>query len=334
MRSCPHQLDCLSISFFRYKMVWMNQTNHPDIVLLSLSSQFEQQGLFFLIFLLVYMLCLLGNLLIVVLVHFDDHLLHTPMYFFLSHLSLVDSFFVSTTVPKILSNLISQTKTISYRGCLTQMYFFLTLGNTDNFLLACMAYDRYVAICHPLHYTTVMSHKVCVFLVSGSWIFSSLHSLLYTLLISRLSFCNSWEIPYLFCDVYPLLDISCSDTRLIKILALTEGMVDILGPFALIVISYACIFHTAMKVPMAGCQRKAFSTCGPHLAVVVLFYGTVSCLYFQPTSAYSAQKGTFISLLYAVLTPTLNPFIYSLRNNDIMASMARLLVKSRAVLRK
>ncbi|XP_067320927.1 LOW QUALITY PROTEIN: olfactory receptor 1L3-like [Anolis sagrei] len=158
--------------------------------------------------------------------------------------------------------------------------------------------------------------------------------LLYTLLISWLSFRTSWEIPFFFCDIYPFLDISCSDTRLIKILALTEGMVDILGPFALIVISYECIFHAVMKVPMAGGQHKAFSTCGSHLVVIVLFYSTISCLYFQPTFAYSTQKGTFISLLYAVLTPTLNPFIYSLRNHDIKAFMARLLVKSRAVLRK
>ncbi|KAH0628916.1 hypothetical protein JD844_010554 [Phrynosoma platyrhinos] len=280
------------------------------------------------------MLSLLGNLLIFLLIHFDDHLLHIPMYFFLSHLSLADTFFVSTTVPKILSNLMSQTKTISYRGCLAQMYFFLTFGNTDNFLLACMAYDHYVAICHPLHYTTVMSHKFCLFLVSGSWVLSSLHSLLYTLLISHLSFCTSWEIPYLFCDIYPLLEISCSDTRLIKILAQMEGVVDILGPFALIVTSYAYIFYSVMKVPMAVGQRKAFSTCGSHLAIVVLFYGAISCLCFQPASAYSAQKGTFISLLYAVLTPVLNPFIYSLRNHDIKASMARLLGKFRGVLRK
>ncbi|XP_061477699.1 olfactory receptor 1361-like [Rhineura floridana] len=311
-----------------------NHTSNPEMVLLGISALPEHQSLLFLLFLFVYLLTLLGNLLIILLICFDDHLHHTPMYFFLSHLSLADAIFASTTVPKILSDLLSQTKTISFNGCLIQMYFFLTFGNIDNFILACMAYDRYVAICHPLHYTTVMSHKCCLLLASGSWIISTLHSLLYTLLVSHLSFCASWEIPYLFCDVYPLLELSCSDTRLIKILAQTEGVVDILGPFVLILISYIHIFCAIMKIPSTTRKWKTFSTCGSHLAVVVLFYGTISCLYFQPASAYSAQKGTIASLLYAVVIPMLNPFIYSLRNHNIKASVLRLLGKIRDVLRK
>ncbi|XP_062975591.1 olfactory receptor 1F1-like [Elgaria multicarinata webbii] len=315
-------------------MVSQNQTRISEIVLLGISAQPEYQVLLFLLFLSIYLLAVLGNLLILLLIRFDDHLFHTPMYFFLSNLSLVDTIFVSTTVPKILVNLMSQTKTISYRGCLTQMYFFLTFGNTDNFLLACMAYDRYVAICRPLHYSMVMSHKCCLLLASGSWIISALHSLLYTLLISRLSFCTPWEIPYLFCDAYPLLELSCSDTKLIKTLVQTEGVLDILGPFILIIFSYTQIFCTITKLPTTAGKCKAFSTCGSHLAVVVLFYGTISCLYLQPASAYSAQKGTFISLLYAVVIPMLNPFIYSLRNRDIKAAMARFLCRIRDFLRK
>ncbi|XP_066470508.1 olfactory receptor 1f45-like [Tiliqua scincoides] len=311
-----------------------NQTDIHEIVLLGLSTQPEHQRLLFVLFLFIYLLTLLGNLLIILLIRLDDHLLHTPMYFFLSHLSLADVTFASTTVPKILVNLMSHSKTISYSGCLTQMYFFLAFGNTDSFLLACMAYDRYVAICRPLHYTTVINHKCCLLLASGSWIISALHSLLYTFLTSHLSFCSSWEIPYLFCDVYPLLELSCSDTMLIKTLAHTEGVVDILGPFVFIIISYARIFCTIMKVPSAAGKRKAFSTCGSHLAVVVLFYSTVSCLYFQPSSGYSAQKGTIVSLLYAVMIPMLNPFIYSLRNHDIRAAMVRLLGRIRRCLRK
>ncbi|XP_077180538.1 olfactory receptor 1F1-like [Paroedura picta] len=302
-----------------------NRTGLSEFVLLGLSTQPQHQNLLFLLFLSLYLLALLGNLLIVLLIRLDHSLLRTPMYFFLSHLSLADLGFVSSTVPKILENLVSPIKTISYGGCLTQMYFFLTFGNTDSFLLACMAYDRYVAICCPLHYTTVMSHKRCLVLVCGSWVLSAFHSLLYTLLVSRLSFCSSAEIPYFFCDVYPLLDLSCSSTKLIKTLAQTEGVVDILGPFVLVIISYLRIFWTIVKMPSAAGKRKAFSTCGSHLTIVVLFYGTISSLYFQPTSAYSAQKGTVISLLYAVVIPMLNPFIYTLRNHDIRAAMTRVI---------
>ncbi|XP_054859825.1 olfactory receptor 1361-like [Eublepharis macularius] len=302
-------------------MTSKNQTSISEFVLLGLSTQPQHQRLLFLLFFSLYLFALLGNLLIVLLTRLDNHLLRTPMYYFLHHLSLADLGFVSTTVPKILVNLMSPTKTITYRGCLTQMYFFLTFGNTDSFLLACMAYDRYVAICRPLHYTTVMSQKRCFVLVCGSWITSALHSLLYTLLTSRLSFCSSWEIPYFFCDVYPLLELACSSTSLIKTLAQTEGVADILGPFVLIIISYIYIFCAIMKVPSAAGKRKAFSTCGSHLTIVVLFYSTISCLYFQPASAYSAQKGTITSLLYAVVIPMLNPFIYTLRNHDIKTAI-------------
>ncbi|XP_028568674.2 olfactory receptor 1f45-like [Podarcis muralis] len=315
-------------------MARKNQTSISEMVLLGISALAEHQSLLFFLFLFIYLLTLLGNLLIILLIRFDDHLRRTPMYFFLSYLSLADAMFASTTVPKILMSLMSETKTISFNGCLIQMYFFLTFGNTDNFLLACMAYDRYVAICRPLHYTTLMSHKCCLVLASGSWIISALHSLLYTLLVSRLSFCASREIPYLFCDVYPLLELSCSETGLIKILVQTEGVVDILGPFVLIFISYIHIFCAIMRVPPTARKRKAFSTCGSHLAAVVLFYGTISSLYFQPASAYAAQKGTVISLLYAVVTPMLNPFIYSLRNQDIKAAARRLLGRIRDFLRK
>ncbi|KAM6474847.1 olfactory receptor 1F1-like [Liasis olivaceus] len=311
-------------------MANQNQTDNSEIILLMISSRPEHRSLFFLLFLFIYLLTLLGNFLIVLLVCLDNHLLQAPMYFFLSQLSLADIIFISTTVPKILINQMSQTQTITFNGCLTQMYFFLTSGNTDNFLLACMAYDRYVAVCHPLHYITVMNHKCCLFLVSGSWIISSLHSLLYTLLISRLSFCTSVEIPYLFCDVYPLLEFSCSDTRFIKILAQTEGVVDLLGPLAIIIISYALIFSTIIKIPSTAGKCKAISTCGSHLTVVILFYSTISCLYFQPASAYSAQKGTFISLLYGMVIPMLNPFIYTLRNQEVKSAIVRLLGRMRA----
>ncbi|XP_070592210.1 olfactory receptor 1F1-like [Erythrolamprus reginae] len=315
-------------------MTNQSQPDNSEITLLMISGRPEYQRLLFLLFLSIYLLTLLGNFLIVLLIRLDNHLLQAPMYFFLCHLSLADVIFVSTTVPKILTNLMSQTRTITFDECMMQMYFFLTSGNTDNFLLACMAYDRYVAVCHPLHYVTMMSHACCLCLVSGSWIISGLHSLLYTLLISRLSFCTSMEIPYLFCDVYPLLEFSCSNTRHMKVLAQTEGVVDLLGPLAVIVISYALIFSTIMKIPSTAGKCKAVSTCGSHLAVVILFYSTISCLYFQPPSGYSAQRGTFVSLLYAVVIPMLNPFIYTLRNQEVKSAIVRLLGRKRDSLRK
>uniref|UniRef100_A0A8D0G3R5 Olfactory receptor n=1 Tax=Sphenodon punctatus TaxID=8508 RepID=A0A8D0G3R5_SPHPU len=306
-----------------------NQTSISGFILLGLSIRPEHQEPLISLFLAMYLLTLLGNLLIVLLIRLDTHLLHAPMYFFLSNLALVDVGFASTTVPKMLYNMMSQTKTISFSGCFTQMYFFLTFGNTDSLLLAAMAYDRYVAICFPLRYPTLMSRKHCLLLAATSWILSAFHSLLYTLLMSRLSFCTSRDVPYLFCDVYPLLGLSCSDTKLIKTLVQTEGVVDILGPFMFIMISYARIFCTIMKVPSATGKSKAFSTCASHLSGVILFYGTISCLYFQPPSSYSAQNGSIASLFYAVVIPMLNPFIYSLRNNEMKAAMKRNLNRMR-----
>nr|XP_056707699.1 olfactory receptor 1J1-like [Euleptes europaea] len=265
-----------------------------------------------------YLLSLLGNLLIVLLIGCDAHLLHTPMYFFLRHLAVADMGFASSTVPITLHNLVSRDKMISYGGCLSQTYFFLVFGSGDSFLLAAMAYDRLMAICHPLHYTALMNAKRCLLLVSGCWLLACLHSLLYTVMLSRLSFCASREIPHFFCDVNPLLALSCSDTTPLRMLVMTEGMFDILGPFLLIVVSYARIFLTVMKTPSS--KRKAFSTCGSHLTVVILFYGTLIWVYLLPTSG----NKTLASLMYTTVAPMLNPFIYSLRNNEIKGALRRL----------
>uniref|UniRef100_A0A670JZ04 Olfactory receptor n=1 Tax=Podarcis muralis TaxID=64176 RepID=A0A670JZ04_PODMU len=310
--------------FFRGSHALHNQTSISEMVLLGISALAEHQSLLFFLFLFIYLLTLLGNLLIILLIRFDDHLRHTPMYFFLSYLSLADAMFASTTVPKILMSLMSETKTISFNGCLIQMYFFLTFGNTDNFLLACMAYDRYVAICRPLHYTTMMSHKCCLVLASGSWIVSALHSLLYTLLVSRLSFCASREIPYLFCD--PLLQLSCSDTSVNEAVIFFEGVIVVLGPFVLVILTYVRIVVAVMKLSSSG-RRKAFSTCGSHLTMVTLFYGAIIAVYFLPTSSYSSQRGAVFAVVYTVITPMSNPYIYSLRNKDVKEALWGLLGK-------
>ncbi|XP_053149142.1 olfactory receptor 1L1-like [Hemicordylus capensis] len=300
-----------------------NQTKASGFILLGFSTKTGNQGVLFPLFLSIYLLTVLGNLMIILLIRSDTRLLHTPMYFFLSHLSLADLGFASTTVPKALENLLSHTKTITYWGCLTQMYFFVAFGITDSFLLASMAYDRYVAICHPLHYSTLMGHKRCLLLVMGSWLLAHLHSLAHTLLMVRLSFCASREIPHFFCDVQPLLRLSCSSTQPNELLAFTEGSLVIMGPFLFIVVSYALILVAILKVPSAAGKRKAFSTCGSHLGAVSLFYGTVIAVYIRPSSSYCIAKDQVVAVLYTMVTPMLNPFIYSLRNEDVMGAMRR-----------
>ncbi|XP_053157712.1 olfactory receptor 1L4-like [Hemicordylus capensis] len=302
-----------------------NSSGTSELFLRGFPTHPEFQGLLFPLFLSMYLLTLLGNVTIILLIRIDVQLLQAPMYFFLSHLALADLGFTSSIVPKVLVNLLSQEKTISYHGCLTQMYFYMCFGNSDSFLLAAMAYDRYVAICCPLSYSVRMSCKRCLLLATVSWIIPIIHSLVYTLLMSRISFCDSEEIPHFFCDIYPLLDIACSDTSAIGMLLLTEGVVEVLGPFVLIVVSYAYIFYTIMKIPSDTGKRKAFSTCGSHLAVVVLFYGTVSWVYFKPHSKNSGHKDTVAAVMYTMVTPMLNPFIYSLRNSEMKAALKRVI---------
>ncbi|XP_007444984.1 olfactory receptor 1K1-like, partial [Python bivittatus] len=303
-----------------------NHTLHPDFILLGLSSDPEQQKFLFVIFLVMYMVGILGNVLIILLILRDSQL-HAPMYFFLGHLSLVDTCFTSVTVPKMLANLLMpEAKTISYAGCLTQMYFFFAFGVTDSFLLASMAYDRYVAVRNPLHYTTMMSQRARAF-VASSWIISHLHSLLHVILMSRLSFCGSREIPHFFCDHLPVLALSCTDTSLIEMLIFTEGSLVVLSPFIFIVISYVLILVTVLKLPSGSGWRKAFSTCGAHLSVVTLFYGTIIGVYFQPTAKYSAEKGRVTTVMYSLVIPMLNPFIYSLRNDDVKGAFRRTLCR-------
>ncbi|XP_008844971.1 olfactory receptor 1361-like [Nannospalax galili] len=298
----------------------MNQSQVSEFLLLGLSWQPQQQQPLFLLFLIMYLATVLGNLLIILAIGTDSRL-HTPMYFFLCNLSFVDVCFSSTTVPKVLVNHIFRSQAISFSGCLTQMYFLFQLADMDNFLLAVMAYDRFVAICHPLHYTTKMTHQLCSLLVAGSWVIASLNALLHTLLMAQLSFCSNNTIPHFFCDVTPLLKLSCSDTHLNEMMILTEGAVIMVTPFVCILVSYIHIICAVLRVPSPRGRWKAFSTCGSHLAVVCLFYGTIIAVYFNPSSSHSAEKDTAATVLYTVVTPMLNPFIYSLRNRDLKGAL-------------
>uniref|UniRef100_A0A8D1NCY3 G-protein coupled receptors family 1 profile domain-containing protein n=1 Tax=Sus scrofa TaxID=9823 RepID=A0A8D1NCY3_PIG len=294
-----------------------------DFILLGLSSNPHLQKPLFAVFLIMYLVTLVGNVLIILAIHSDARL-HTPMYFFLSNLSFMDICFTTAIVPKMLVNLHSETKSISYVGCLVQMYFFMAFGNTDSYLLASMAIDRLVAICNPLHYDMAMSPRLCLLLLLGSCTISHLHSVLGVLLVSHMSFCASHIIKHFFCDTQPVFKLSCSHTTSSQMVVMTETLAVIATPFLCILFSYLRIIVTVLRVPSVAGKWKAFSTCGSHLSVVVLFYGSIIYVYFRPLSMYSAVKDRVATVMYTIVTPMLNPFIYSLRNKDMKRGFRKL----------
>ncbi|XP_025769059.1 olfactory receptor 1J1-like isoform X2 [Puma concolor] len=300
-----------------------NQSSVSEFLLLGLPIRPEQQAMFFALFLGMYLSTVLGNLLIILLIRLDSRL-HTPMYFFLSHLAFTDVSFSSVTVPKMLMNMHAKYKSISYAGCISQTYFFIFCADLDSFLITSMAYDRYVAICHPLHYTIVMSQSICVMLVAGSWVIACACALLHTLLLAQLSFCADHTVPHFFCDLAALLKLSCSDTSLNQLVIFTAGLTAIMLPFLCIVVSYGHIGATILRVPSSKGICKALSTCGSHLSVVTLYYGAIIGLYFLPSSNNTNNKNLIASLMYTVVTPMLNPFIYSLRNKDMKGALRKL----------
>ncbi|XP_007537623.2 olfactory receptor 1571-like [Erinaceus europaeus] len=280
------------------------------------------QPLLFGLFLSMYLLTVLGNLLLVLAVSSDPHL-HTPMYFFLSNLALVDVCFTSTTVPKMLHNIWTQNKAITYGGCITQIYFFILFAVLDNFLLTVMAYDRYVAICQPLHYMVIMHPRLCGLVILGCWVSSLLHSLSHSSMSLRLSFCSDLEIPHFFCELYQMIQLACSDTFLNNIgMYLSAGLV-FCGPFAGILYSYSKIMSTIRGISSAQGKYKAFSTCASHISVVFLFYCTSIGVYLSSAATENSHWSAIASVLYTVVTPMLNPFIYSLRNKDIQGALRR-----------
>ncbi|XP_052504938.1 olfactory receptor 1J2-like [Budorcas taxicolor] len=300
-----------------------NQSSVSEFLLLGLPIRPEQQGAFFALFLGMYLTTVLGNLLIILLIRLDPRL-HTPMYFFLSHLALTDVSFSSVTVPKMLVSMHTQDQSIPYGGCIAQMYFFIFFTDLDSFLITSMAYDRYVAVCRPLHYTTIMRQELCVFLVAGSWILSGASSLSHTLLLTQLSFCADHTIPHFFCDLGALLKLSCSDVFLNELVMFTVGVVVITLPFTCILVSYGYIGATVLRVPSTKGICKALSTCSSHLSVVTLYYGSIFGQYLFPTLSDFIDKDIIVAVMYTVVTPMLNPFIYSLRNKDIKGALGKL----------
>ncbi|XP_050018608.1 olfactory receptor 1500-like [Alexandromys fortis] len=301
-----------------------NETFFSEFLLLGLSIPPAYQHLFYVLFLAMYLTTVLGNLLIIVLVRLDSHL-HTPMYLFLSNLSFSDLCFSSVTMSKLLQNMQRQIPSISFEGCLTQLYFYMFFGDMENFLLVVMAYDRYVAICSPLHYTSIMSPKLCACLLLPLWMLTTFHALFHTLLTARLSFCENNVILHFFCDLSALLKLACSDTSVNELMIFITGGLTIIMPFLIIVISYAKIVSSIFKISSTQGIYKVFSTCGSHLSVVSLFYGTIFGLYLCPSGNNSPVKETTMAMMYTVVTPMLNPFIYSLRNRDIKKALQRVI---------
>ncbi|XP_008562024.1 PREDICTED: olfactory receptor 7A5-like, partial [Galeopterus variegatus] len=301
-----------------------NDTQISEFLLMGFSETPELQPLIFGLFLSMYLITVFGNLLIFLAI-ISDVLLHTPMYFFLSNLSFADICFTSTTIPKMLVNIQMQSKDISFAGCLSQIFFFILFGCLDSFLLTVMAYDRFVAICHPLHYMVIMNPRLCACLILGSWIMSVLGSLLETLTALRLSFCTSMEIANFFCDLPEVLKLACCETLINNIDCLVYFASVMLGggPLAGILYSYCKIVSSIRAISTARGKYKAFSTCASHLSVVSLFYCTSLGVYFSSAATHNSHSSAAASVMYTVVTPMLNPFIYSLRNKDIKRALRR-----------
>ncbi|XP_001493976.6 olfactory receptor 7G3 [Equus caballus] len=301
-----------------------NQTSVPEFLLLGLSEDPELQPLLFGLFLTMYLVTVLGNVLIILAVSSASHL-HTPMYFFLSQLSLVDISFTSTIVPKMLVNIQTENKAITYTGCLTQVYFFMVFICMDNLLLTVMAYDRYVAICHPLYYTVIMNLPLCGLLNLLSLFISIMNALLHTLMVFHLSFCTDLKIPHFFCELAEILKLACSDTLINNILVYLVTSLLGVGPLSGIIFSYTRIVSSILRIPSTGGKYKAFSTCGSHLSVVSLFYGTCVGVYLSSAANFSSRRRAVASVMYTVVTSMMNPFIYSLRNRDIKGALRKLI---------
>ncbi|XP_074021681.1 olfactory receptor 10C1-like [Numenius arquata] len=299
----------------------VNLSEVSEFRLLGFSEVSNLHPLLFVVFFSLYILTLMANTVIGLIINGDNNL-HAPMYFFLSQLSFLDICYLSVIVPKIIENLIVGTIGISKEGCATQMFFFLFFGVAECFLLAAMSFDRYVAICYPLHYTIIMNSRVYKSLVAGIYIFGAVVGLMHTITTFSLPFCGL-AINHFFCEIQPLLELLCGNTSPNEIQVIMLAVPVIVSPFLMIIYSYIRIIVTILKTSSAESQQRAFSTCSSHLLVVTLFYGTASFMYLRPKSSYSASVDKLLSLSYTVVTPLLNPLIYSLRNEEMKGALRK-----------
>nr|XP_014433524.1 olfactory receptor 10A4-like [Pelodiscus sinensis] len=303
-----------------------NQTISDGFILVGFSYLHELQILLFLVLLVLYLVILIGNLLVILLIKLNSSL-HTPMYFFLVNLSFLGICFTTSIFPQLLVHLLVKDKTISLAGCAAQMYVMTIMGLTECCLLAAMAHDRYVAICHPLHYTTIMSGRACAQLMGASWFIGISVEVAQTTWIFSLPFCGSNQIHHFFCDIPPVLKMACADTSKNEIMVLTVTVVFILGPFLLIILSYIRIISTIIKLPSAEGRRKAFSTCSSHLMVVTLFYGVALITYLGLRSSSNPDSDQVIVLINITVAPLSNPIIYTLRNKEVKGAFRKTVEK-------
>ncbi|XP_074046302.1 olfactory receptor 14A2-like [Macrotis lagotis] len=303
-----------------------NLTMVTGFILMNFSNTWELQVLHAILFLLIYLVALTGNLLIITLISLDEHL-HSAMYFFLKHLSFLDLCLISTTLPKSITNSLSHNHSISFMGCALQFFLVILFAASELFLLTMMSYDRYVAICKPLHYEVIMTRVTCIKMATASWLNGGLVGAMFSASIFTLPFCNSKEIHQFFCDVPSLLRISCSDILIGVDVTMAIGTVIGITCFISIAVSYGPIFSTVLKIPTMEDRSKAFSTCLPHLIVLMIFITTAITVYLKPPQESDSVLDLLLSIFYAVVPPTLNPVIYSLRNKDIKSSLRKLVTR-------
>ncbi|KAG8568771.1 hypothetical protein GDO81_014146 [Engystomops pustulosus] len=304
----------------------ISHTVTTGFILLGFSGITNHQVFLFPIFLCTYIVTLCGNLTIIITYKLSPSL-HTPMYFFLAHFAFLEILYVSCTVPKMLSDLLSECKVISFSGCAIQMYCYLLFGGTECYMLAAMAYDRYNAICHPLLYTVIMSEITCIRHVVGSYVIGAANSLIQTAFTFSLTFCGSNEIDHFFCDVPAFLELSCQDIWVNILVVFVIGGCVLIGSFIVIIISYVEIISKILQLRSASGREKTFATCSSHLIVVTIFYGSAIFMYFTPRSSNRDGKNSVVSLMYTVIAPLLNPFIYSLRNRDVKLSVINIFLQ-------
>ncbi|XP_025964359.2 olfactory receptor 6B1-like [Dromaius novaehollandiae] len=308
---------------------WDNCTLPVEFHLLGMGNIPTLQTPLFLLSLIIYLVTVVGNILIIVVVMADQHL-HTCMYFFLGNLSSLEICYSSTILPRLLASFLTGDRTISAHGCIVQFYFFAALACTECYLLAAMSYDRYLAICQPLLYASLMAWKLCLQMAAGSWLMGFLICTVVTSFLLQLKFCSPKAIDHFFCDFTTLLDLACSDTRVVTIVSFILCVLDIVFPFLFTLASYVCIIAAILRIPSSVGRQKAFSTCFSHLTVVTLFYGTLIIVYLMPRTAPLRQLNKVFSFFYTVLTPLVNPLIYSLRNREVREALRKALRKALA----
>ncbi|XP_049745921.1 olfactory receptor 1030-like [Elephas maximus indicus] len=307
-------------------MLKKNHSEVTEFILLGLTDRAELQPVLFVVFLVIYLITVTGNVSMIFLIRSDSKL-HTPMYFFLSHLSFVDLCYATNVTPQMLVNFLSERKTISFIGCIIQFHFFIALVITDYYMLTVMAYDRYMAICKPLLYGSKMSKCVCISLVTVPYIYGFANGLVQTVLMLRLSFCGPSEINHFYCADPPLMVLACSDTYVKETAMFVVAGSNLTCSLTIILISYIFIFTAILRIRSAEGRRKAFSTCGSHLTAVTVFYGTLFSMYLRPPSKASVKPGKIVAVFYIFVSPMLNPLIYSLRNKDVKRAIRKVIQK-------